>query len=114
MRVEHWANALNQPAVAASAMLGKPALYDRLPYFFSDQYDVGMEFMGDLAGSDDLVVRGDLASREFVAFWLSHGRLVAAMNVNVWDVGDDVKRLIRSGVPLDRAELADPGVPLAA
>ena len=113
VRVEHWANALNQPAVAAKAMLGKPAVYERLPYFYSDQYDVGMEFVGEIAGCDEVVFRGDPASREFVAFWLSQSRLVAAMNVNVWDVGDDVKRLIRSGVPLERSDLEDAELPLS-
>ena len=113
VRVEHWANALNQPAVAARAMLGKRALYDRLPYFYSDQYDVGMEFVGEIAGCDQVVFRGDPESREFIAFWLSRDRLVAAMNMNVWDVGDDVKRLIHSGVPLDTDELANPDVPLS-
>jgi 3-phenylpropionate/trans-cinnamate dioxygenase ferredoxin reductase subunit len=113
VRIEHWANALNQPAVAARAMLGRSASYERLPYFFSDQYDVGMEFVGDPADSDQLVLRGDPARREFVAFWLSHGRLVAGMNVNVWDVTGDVKALIQSRAPIDTAALADPATPLA-
>jgi 3-phenylpropionate/trans-cinnamate dioxygenase ferredoxin reductase subunit len=112
VRVEHWANALNQPFAAARAMLGKPGAYDRLPYFFSDQYDVGMEYTGDPAGSDELVLRGDLASREFVAFWLARGRVVAGMNVNVWDVSDDIKRLIRSRAVLDSDRLSDPEVAL--
>lgn len=59
LRVEHWANALNQPATAAQAMLGKPASYDRLPYFFSDQYDVGMEYTGYAESWDGVVFRGD-------------------------------------------------------
>jgi 3-phenylpropionate/trans-cinnamate dioxygenase ferredoxin reductase subunit len=113
IRVEHWANALNQPAVAARAMLGKPAVYDRLPYFFSDQYEVGMEFTGDAAGSDELVVRGDPGEQEFIAFWLSRGRVVAGMNVNVWDVTDPIKALITSGQVVDRDRLLDPDVPLA-
>src|SRR3954447_2551316 len=113
IRVEHWANALNQPAVVAKSMLGKQAAYDRLPYFFSDQYDVGMEFVGDPAGSDELVLRGDPAQREFVAFWLHHGRVVAGMNVNVWDVVDDVKALISSRAPVDARSLRDADVPLA-
>src|SRR4051794_18849427 len=113
VRVEHWANALNQPGVAAKSMLGKQAVYDRLPYFFSDQYDVGMEFVGDPGGSDELVLRGDPAQREFVAFWLSHGRVVAGMNVNVWDVVDDVKALISSRAPVDTRSLRDADVPLA-
>jgi 3-phenylpropionate/trans-cinnamate dioxygenase ferredoxin reductase component len=99
LRVEHWANALNQPAVAAKAMLGKPATYDRLPYFFSDQYDVGMEYTGYAAEWDEVVFRGNPAEREFIAYWLHRGRVVAGMNVNVWDVADDIKELIRSGAP---------------
>jgi len=113
IRVEHWANALNQPAVAARAMLGKPAAYDRLPYFFSDQYEIGMEFTGDAAGSDELVVRGDPDGQEFIAFWLSRGRVVAGMNVNVWDVTDPIKALITSRRVVDRGRLLDPDVPLA-
>ena len=90
IRVEHWANALHQPEVAAKAMLGKPASYDRLPYFFSDQYDVGMEYTGLAAGADEMVVRGDVAEREFVAYWMREGRVIAGMNVNVWDVADEI------------------------
>ena len=114
IRVEHWANALNQPAVAAAAMLGEDASYAELPYFFTDQYDLGMEYVGlaEPGGYDDVAFRGDLAGREFLAFWLKDGRVVAGMNVNVWDVVDDVKALILSGTPVDRARLTDPGVPL--
>ena len=109
VRVEHWANALHQPVVAAQAMLGKDAAYDRLPYFFTDQYDLGMEYTG--FGGGEVVVRGD--EREFVAFWLRDGRLTAAMNVNVWTgVPEIAGRLIRSGTRLDPAALADPAVPL--
>ncbi|MFC5813712.1 NAD(P)/FAD-dependent oxidoreductase [Nonomuraea harbinensis] len=114
IRVEHWANALNQPAVAAAAMLDKEASYDRLPYFYTDQYDLGMEYTGYVrpGEADDVVIRGDLASREYIAFWLAEGRVVAGMNVNVWDVTDDIKTLIRAAAPADRAKLADPSVPL--
>src|SRR4051794_11525556 len=112
LRVEHWANALNQPAVAARAMLGKDASYDRLPYFFSDQYDVGMEYTGHATEWDEVVFRGDPASREFVAFWLSGGRVLAGMNVNVWDVTDAIKALIASGDPVPVDRLRDPDVPL--
>jgi 3-phenylpropionate/trans-cinnamate dioxygenase ferredoxin reductase subunit len=112
LRVEHWANALNQPAVAARAMLGKDASYDRLPYFFSDQYEVGMEYTGHAAEWDEVVFRGDTGAREFIAFWLQAGRVVAGMNVNVWDVTDPIKALIQSRkvVPVER--LRDPDVPL--
>ena len=113
LRVEHWANALHQPEIAARSMLGKPASWDRLPYFFSDQYDVGMEYAGLASGEDEVVVRGDPDARELIAFWLRDDRVVAGMNVNVWDVTDDIQALIRAGQPVDRARLVDPDVPLA-
>ena len=113
LRVEHWANALNQGPAAARNMLGAQTAYERLPYFFSDQYDVGMEYTGHAVDWDDVVIRGDLAAREFVAFWLREGHVRAGMNVNVWDVTDDIKALIGSGEPVDRDRLADPSVALA-
>jgi 3-phenylpropionate/trans-cinnamate dioxygenase ferredoxin reductase subunit len=112
LRVEHWANALNQPAAAARGMLGKEVSYDRLPYFFSDQYDLGLEYTGFADKWDEVVVRGDRAGREFIAFWLQEGQVLAGMNVNVWDVTDGIKALISSRRPVDRAALRDPGVPL--
>ncbi|MEV7213694.1 FAD-dependent oxidoreductase [Kitasatospora cineracea] len=114
VRVEHWANALNQPAVAAASMLGKSAVYDRVPYFFTDQYDLGMEYTGyaEPGGYDRVVFRGDVAGREFIAFWLSGGKVLAGMNVNVWDVTDPIRELVRSGRPVDPERLADPAVPL--
>ena len=115
IRVEHWANALNQPAVAAAAMLGRTdAAYDELPYFYTDQFDLGMEYLGyvEPGGYDRVVVRGDTATREFIAFWLSGGRVLAGMNVNVWDVTEPIKALIRSGAAVDPDRLADPAVPL--
>ena len=112
IRVEHWANALNQGPAAARAMLGQAVAYDRIPYFFSDQYDVGMEYSGFAAEWDEVVFRGDPASREFIAFWLSERRVVAGMNVNVWDVNEHVQALIRSCRVVDVATLADPGTPL--
>lgn len=110
IRVEHWANALNQPAVAAATMLGEQAAYDRLPYFFTDQYDLGMEYTGFAAPGEyaRVVVRGDTSAREFVAFWLDSGnRVLAGMNVNVWDVTDRIKELILAGDPVDPGRLAD-------
>ncbi|MEV0293978.1 FAD-dependent oxidoreductase [Nocardia sp. NPDC050710] len=115
IRVEHWANALNQPAVAAATMLGKTATYERLPYFFTDQYDLGMEYTGYAVPGeyDRVVVRGDVGKREFVAFWLDSGnRVLAGMNVNVWDVTDRIKELIDAGAPVDPARLADTAAPL--
>ena len=113
IRTEHWANALKQPPVAAAGMLGKPGEYAELPYFFTDQYDLGMEYVGHAPSFDRVVFRGDVAGREFVAFWLdADSRVLAGMNVNVWDVLDDVKALIRSRTPVDVDKLADPRSPL--
>ncbi|MCF8569586.1 FAD-dependent oxidoreductase [Gordonia sp. HY002] len=112
LRVEHWANAQNQPAVAVANMLGGSQVYDRLPYFFSDQYDLGMEYRGLASEENDVVVRGDTATREFLAFWLDGGAVVAGMNVNIWDQGDAVADLIASGRRVDVDKLADPNVPL--
>ncbi|WP_344138462.1 NAD(P)/FAD-dependent oxidoreductase [Pedococcus bigeumensis] len=112
VRVEHWANALNQPDLVAAAMLDQDGPEPELPYFFTDQYDLGMEYHGMGGPDDEVVVRGSLADREFVAFWLREGRVVAGMNVNVWDVGDGIKALIRSRQVVDRDRLADPAVDL--
>lgn len=114
IRTEHWANALKQPAVAAAGMLGKHAEYAELPYFFTDQYDLGMEYVGHAPEYQRMVFRGDVAGREFVAFWLdADNRVLAGMNVNVWDVLDDVKALIRSAAPVDPERIADPAQPLS-
>ena len=114
IRVEHWANALHQPQAAARAMLGQDVAYDRVPYFFTDQYDLGMEYSGYVEpdGYDEVVFRGDVAGREFVAFWLSGGQVLAGMNVNVWDVNDAIQSLVRDGRPVDRDALQDPERPL--
>ncbi|MEV5504959.1 NAD(P)/FAD-dependent oxidoreductase [Streptomyces orinoci] len=114
LRVEHWANALHSGPAAARAMLGRTVSYDRVPYFFSDQYEVGLEYHGYAPpGSyDQVVCRGDVAKREFIAFWLREGRVLAGMNVNVWEVAERVQHLIRTGAVVDPAALADPTVPL--
>jgi len=114
IRVEHWANALNQPQAAARAMLGQDVSYDKVPYFYTDQYDLGMEYSGyvEPGGYEQVVFRGDKDGREFVAFWLSGGRVLAGMNVNVWDVNDAIQDLVRGGQTVDPAKLADPSVPL--
>ncbi|MGW3473432.1 NAD(P)/FAD-dependent oxidoreductase [Saccharopolyspora sp. NPDC000995] len=114
IRVEHWANALNQPATAAASMLGRDVKYSELPYFFTDQYDLGMEYLGyvDPDGYDQVVFRGDVEAREFIAFWLSEGRVLAGMNVNIWDVQDQIKTLITSATTVDTSLLADPETPL--
>jgi 3-phenylpropionate/trans-cinnamate dioxygenase ferredoxin reductase subunit len=107
IRVEHWDNAINQGEAAARSMLGSREPYKRIPYFFSDQYEVGMEYVGHATEWDEVVYRGDVAAREFIAFWLKDERLVAGMNVNVWDVSDQLRELIRSQRTLDRADLTD-------
>jgi 3-phenylpropionate/trans-cinnamate dioxygenase ferredoxin reductase component len=114
IRVEHWANALHQPQAAARAMLGQQVTYDREPYFYTDQYDLGMEYSGyvEPGDYDRVVFRGDVPGREFIAFWTSGGRVLAGMNVNVWDVNDKIEALVRSGQPVEAERLADPGVPL--
>jgi 3-phenylpropionate/trans-cinnamate dioxygenase ferredoxin reductase subunit len=108
IRVEHWANALHQPEVVAKSVLGQDAVYDRLPYFFTDQYDLGMEYVGYADADDEVVVRGDLDGREFVALWVRDGRVVAGMNVNVWDVTDRIRDIILAGQPADAFELPAP------
>jgi 3-phenylpropionate/trans-cinnamate dioxygenase ferredoxin reductase subunit len=115
IRVEHWANALHQPVTAAKAMLGQDVSFDRVPYFYTDQYDLGMEYAGyvEPGGYDQVVFRGDVAGREFIAFWLgSDGRVLAGMNVNIWDVNDAIGALVRSGKPIGKDQLTDPSVPL--
>jgi NADPH-dependent 2,4-dienoyl-CoA reductase/sulfur reductase-like enzyme len=106
IRVEHWANAKDQGAHVAKNVAGGSEPYTASPYFFSDQYDLGMEFRG-LADpfTDELVVRGDLDGREFIAFWLRDGVVRAAMNVNVWDDGDALQALIDRQVRVEPAKL---------
>ncbi|MBS9372844.1 NAD(P)/FAD-dependent oxidoreductase [Rhodococcus sp. B50] len=114
VRVEHWANALNQPAVAAATMLGREAVYDRLPYFFTDQYDLGMEYVGLAPPDARVVTRGDVTGLQFLAFWLDdEQRVQAGMNMNIWDAGDDIRGLVTSGRPVDVDRLADTTVPLS-
>jgi 3-phenylpropionate/trans-cinnamate dioxygenase ferredoxin reductase subunit len=114
IRVEHWANALNQPQTAAKSMLGQSAVYDRVPYFFTDQFQLGMEYLGYVEpdGYDQVVFRGDVKGLEFIAFWIKDGRVLAGMNVNVWDVTDPIRELIVSKRTVDLARLADTDVPL--
>ncbi|MGD0374015.1 MAG: FAD-dependent oxidoreductase [Streptosporangiaceae bacterium] len=115
IRVEHWGNALAGGPAAARSMLGRDVSYDLVPYFYSDQYDLGMEAAGlpEPGSYDQVVYRGDPETLEFIAFWLNDGAVVAGMNVNVWDVNDDIQALIRSGTSVDVARLEDADVPLA-
>jgi 3-phenylpropionate/trans-cinnamate dioxygenase ferredoxin reductase subunit len=110
LRSEHWANAKFQGSAAARSMLGATDPFDRIPCFYSDQYDVGMEYTGYAPASAQLVVRGSLTDRQFVAFWLADGRVVAGMNANVWDVAKPLERLIRSRAVVDSSALTDPSV----
>jgi 3-phenylpropionate/trans-cinnamate dioxygenase ferredoxin reductase subunit len=114
IRTEHWANALKQPAIAVAGMLDNPGEYDELPYFFTDQYDLGMEYVGHAPDYQRVVFRGDVDGREFAAFWLdAHNRVLAGMNVNIWEGLDDIKSVIRSRTPVDPDRLADPKQPLS-
>ena len=112
IRTEHWANALNQGSAAGANAVGTPSAYTRLPYFFSDQYDLGLEYVGYASADDAVVIRGDLGKREFIAFYHRDGVVTAGMNVNVWDVVEDIRAIITAGQPVDPAKLADPNVPL--
>ncbi|MEV0668168.1 NAD(P)/FAD-dependent oxidoreductase [Actinomadura luteofluorescens] len=105
LRVEHWDNAIRQGRLAAKSILGRPDQYDWQPYFYTDQFDLGMEYVGHAHADDDVVVRGDTADGEYIAFWLRDGLVTAAMNVNIWDVNDDLRSLIGRAITADR--LAD-------
>jgi 3-phenylpropionate/trans-cinnamate dioxygenase ferredoxin reductase subunit len=114
LRVEHWANAHDGGFAAGQSMAGVETHYGPVPFFFSDQYDIGLEYAGYVPrGTDaDVVLRGDPKSNEFMAFWLDGDRVLAGMHVNVWDTIDTVQDLVRQRTPVDRDRLADPSVPL--
>jgi 3-phenylpropionate/trans-cinnamate dioxygenase ferredoxin reductase component len=116
IRVEHWANARRQGVVAAKAMLGQDAADVRPSYFFTDQYDLSMEYTGDIgpAGYDRVIFRRHADSDQMIVFWLSEQRVQAGMNINIWDVADDIERLIQSARPINADDLADPAIPLAS
>jgi NADPH-dependent 2,4-dienoyl-CoA reductase/sulfur reductase-like enzyme len=112
VRVEHWDNAIHQARAAVRVMMGGDEPYERLPYFFTDQYDLGMEYVGSVGpdGYDEVVLRGDVEGRVFSAFWLRGGRVLAAMHANDWDLIDPIRGIV--GREVDRARLADAAVPL--
>jgi 3-phenylpropionate/trans-cinnamate dioxygenase ferredoxin reductase subunit len=110
VRVEHWANALNQGLTAGANASGDTTAYERVPYFYSDQYDMGMEYSGWPVQWDEVVFRGDPSDGAFVAFYLLDRRVVGGANINVWDVNDHVQALIRSGKRVDVKVLTDPAV----
>jgi NADPH-dependent 2,4-dienoyl-CoA reductase/sulfur reductase-like enzyme len=119
-RSEHWANALNGGKVAAKAMLGQDVVFDTIPYFYTDQFDVSMEYSGfPTLAQEEPVLRGSLESKEFIAFWQQDGRVVAGMSVN-WPAAVKpkpsaqkvIKALISSRTPVAAETLADAAVPL--
>jgi 3-phenylpropionate/trans-cinnamate dioxygenase ferredoxin reductase subunit len=110
LRVEHWDNAIRQGALAGHVLLGEDARYDWQPYFYTDQYDLGMEYVGRSAPDDDVVVRGSEESGEFIAFWQREGVVTAAMNVNIWDVNDKLRAIV--GRQIDGTRLADSSIVL--
>ena len=114
LRVEHWDSAKRQGAATARNMLGKDVPYDALPYFYSDQYDFGMEYVGHAREWDEVIFRGDPASRGFIAFWVKGGVVRAAMNANIWDVNRSLRSVVAAGVPVAAHLLVDPDVPLDA
>ena len=113
LRVEHWANAVDQGITAGHNAAGRRDAYARLPYFFSDQYDLGLEYVGHASGDDAVTIRGDREARRYIAFWHRDGIVTAAMSVNVWDVVDDLRAIIETGSPIDLALLTDVDVPIA-
>jgi len=112
LRVEHWANAIAQGTTAGRNAAGEREVADHLPYFFSDQYDLGLEYVGHHTPGDEVIVRGDLDGRRFVVFWHRNEIVTAAMHVNTWDLIDDLKALVARGEPVDVGRLADPAEPL--
>lgn len=113
LRVEHWDTAIQHGKVAAANLMGGEADADALPYFFTDQYDFGMEYVGNAApgGYDRVLLRGDVEGRVFTAWWLDGAHVVAGMHANDWDAIDDVRRIVGRTVDVDR--LADERTPLA-
>ena len=109
IRVEHWDTAIEQGKTAAHGMLGHDPSYDRLPYFFTDQYDLGMEYVGSVGpdGYDQVVVRGDTsaAGGAFTAFWLPGGQVLAGMHANDWDATDHLRAIV--GTRVDPGRLSD-------
>ncbi|MDX2969624.1 NAD(P)/FAD-dependent oxidoreductase [Kribbella solani] len=116
VRVEHWQNAKDTGAAAAKSMLGQDVAHDALPFFFTDQFDLGMEYAGDIphGASTEVVLRGDPKSGAYLAFWLDADQhVLAGMHVNTWGAINGIQDLIRSGKQVDPARLADPAVELS-
>jgi 3-phenylpropionate/trans-cinnamate dioxygenase ferredoxin reductase component len=107
IRIEHWAEALNQGLLAGRNLAGAGDRYDRVPYFFSDQFDLSLSYLGHVREWDELVVRGsrEVDDPRFVAWYLRDGTPRAALIVNDWDAEDPVRELIRRGAQVDPSEL---------
>ncbi len=112
LRVEHYENAQNQGVAAAKSILGNAEPYAPVPFFWSDQYDLTLQYVGHATGEDEVVFRGDVATRKFLAFYLRHGRLVAALGINRFRDVSAARRLIRDGVPVTEEQLSDEQVDL--
>lgn len=110
LRVEHWDTAIRHGKLAAQTIVGTGEQYDWQPYFFTDQFDLGMEYVGHAGGDADVVIRGDMDTGEFIAFWLTDGVVRAAMNVNIWDVNDTLRALV--GCEIAPASLENADIPL--
>lgn len=110
VRVEHWDNAVRQAGVVASTLTGRQKVEDWQPYFYTDQFDLGMEYVGQATPEDDVVIRGDKSSGEFIVFWTREGVITAAMNVNVWDYSDELRALV--GKSVSAARLQDESIPV--
>lgn len=113
IRVEHWDNAIEQGKHVAGSALGDTTPYTRQPYFFSDQYDLGMEYLGHVGrrGYDELIVRGDRANLTLVALWVQVGTVVAGLHLNDWDAADSLRLLVGT-TPENLDALRDESVPL--
>lgn len=112
IRIEHWANARAQGTLVAKNMLDKNVANDEVPYFFSEQYGIMMQYLGNTGGSKDIVIRGSLEDDHFMAFWMDGQRIVVAMQVNIPDVKEQLHQLVRDRVEVDRDRLADTSVSL--
>jgi 3-phenylpropionate/trans-cinnamate dioxygenase ferredoxin reductase subunit len=112
LRVEHWQNAIKQGSAAARNMLDNAGPYDEVHWFWSDQYDVNLQYAGAHATWDRLIVRGNLDERRFLAFYLKDGLIEAVVALNR---GKDLRRsipLIKARTVVDPAKLQDEGVDL--
>ncbi|HLS04444.1 MAG TPA: FAD/NAD(P)-binding oxidoreductase [Actinomycetales bacterium] len=117
IRLDHWASAMRQPDTLAAILCGHNTKYDALPYFFTDQFDLGCEYVGyvppELRDEVEVVVRGDMRSRELIAFYVADHKIWAGMNVNIWDVSAEIEKLITDETRITRDELEDPSVSLS-